>query len=63
MTWKNGYREPKYYNSFEESHKDCQRIWNSYYGRLPDRALADKWTGKDRAVSWMRNFYAAYETL
>lgn len=57
------HREPKYYSSHEESHRDCERIWDKYYGKLPDRALAVKWTGNDSPDNWMKNFYSAYNRL
>jgi hypothetical protein len=63
MTWKKGHREPKYYKSQEESHLDCQRIWKTYYGKLPNMKLAIKWTGADNASNWLRNFYLSYNSL
>jgi hypothetical protein len=56
-------REPKYYATPEESYKDCQRIWNKYYGRLPDLALANKWTGGDSPENWLSNFWLVYNNL
>ena len=55
MTWKTGTRKFKYYNNCEEGYEDMKRIWRTYYKTYPNIALAKKWSGNDRAHSWLRN--------
>lgn len=61
MTWENGYREQKTYDSTDQSFEDFKRIWEKYYERYPDRQLAIKWTGNDRAETWLKNVNYYYE--
>jgi len=64
MAWdKQGNRYPKYFKSHEESHKECERIWSTYYKRFPDRSLAARWTGNDNADHWLNNVRTAYANL
>ena len=60
MTWEHGYREPKYYQTKADSLKDCERVWSTYYGQLPDLHLATKWTGADNSAHWLQTFWVAY---
>jgi hypothetical protein len=61
MTWENGYREPKRYNTQEESTNDFKRIWSKYYGgRVPTYKDAVKWSGNDRPEAWYYNFNWCY---
>ena len=63
MTWPNGKRQFKRYATCEESYEDFKRIWSSYYGRFPDHRLAVKYTGNDRAHTWLANVKAIYSSL
>lgn len=56
-------RTAKYYKRPEESYRDCERIWNTYYKRLPDLELAIRWTGNDNAETWLSNFWITYNSL
>jgi hypothetical protein len=62
MEYSTGVRKLKYYNTKDESYADFKRIWKAYYGSLPTRKLAIKWTGNHNPTTWMNNFYACYET-
>lgn len=63
MSWdKNGNRYPRYFKSHEESFTEFKRIWVKYYGRFPDKKLADKWTGKDKPDSWLQNVTTYYNS-
>ena len=54
MEWPNGVRQLKWYNTKQESLEDFKRIWKNYYGgRFPTLADAHKWTGSDRAETWL----------
>ena len=46
----------------EESYKDFKRIWNNYYGWLPDIHKAKKYSGNDRAEEWLNNVLYFYNT-
>jgi hypothetical protein len=63
MTWPNGKRQFKRYATCEESYEDFKRIWSRYYGRFPDHRLAVKYTGNDRADTWLANVKAIYSSL
>jgi len=60
MTWKTGSRQFKSYATKEDSYKDFKRIWKSYYVIFPNKKLAEKWTGKDRAVHWLQGVTQFY---
>jgi len=60
MTWDRGYREGKTYASPEDSQRDCIRIWSTYYGRFPDYALADRYTGGDNVYGWLATVKQKY---
>lgn len=62
-TWKNGVPHFKRFASRDGSYTDCERIWTAYYGRFPDLALAKKWSGNDKAQSWLNNVTHFYNTL
>lgn len=51
------------YKTKAQSYSECERIWTSYYQRFPDLKLAKKWSGNDRAGSWLANVTHFYETL
>jgi len=54
MTWPNGVRQLKWYNSTQESFDDFKRVWlRGYGGRFPTLADAVKYTGSDRAETWL----------
>jgi len=53
----------KTYRNCEESFLDFERIWSSYYNKFPDIELARKYSGNDRADSWLRNVKNFYSTL
>ena len=53
----------KRYATTEDSIHDCARVWQAYYGRFPDLALARKWSGSDRAEQWLANVKYFYSTL
>jgi len=60
MHWPNGKRTGKSYISKEDSYEDFKRIWAKSYGRFPDLQMAEKWTGKDRAQTWLKIVKANY---
>ena len=41
------------FNSQEESNEAFKKIWGTHYKRFPDIRLAEIWTGKDRAETWL----------
>ena len=63
MVWPNGHRQFKRYSSCEESVKDFKRIWAAYYKRFPDLNLARRWTGNDRASTWLATVTRTYNAL
>lgn len=60
MEYSTGKRRLKHYSNVGESFDDFKRIWNDYYGALPSKALAAKWTGNDNPEIWLNNFYSCY---
>ena len=63
MSWdKQGNRFPRYFKTKEDGFKEFKRIWLKYYGRFPDKQLADKWTGKDKPDSWLANVKFYYNS-
>ena len=41
------------FESQEQSFECFKTIWAKWYKKFPDRALAQKWTGGDRADIWL----------
>jgi len=63
MSWdKNGNRYPRYFKTKEDGFVEFKRIWSTYYKRFPDKQLADKWTGKDKPDSWLKNVTTYYNS-
>jgi len=61
MTWVNGHREPKRYETKQASIDDFKRIWRTHYGnRIPTYQDAVKWSGNDRAEAWYYNVHWIY---
>jgi len=60
---KDGSRFFKRYDAPEDSYKDFVRIWTKWYGEMPNRAMAVKWSGNDRAGAWLNNVTHFYNTL
>lgn len=63
MTWKNGYREPKYFPSHEASIQECAYIWEKSYKVFPTIKEAHKWTGNDNAKGWLAIVTKKYNSL
>ena len=60
MTWPNGRRTGKWYESKEASYEDFKRIWSTYYIGFPTYYMADKWTGGDRIQTWLNTVTNCY---
>jgi len=60
MSWPNGRRTAKWYDSPEDSYNDFKRIWSEYYGSFPDYQMAKKWTGNDHPAIWLANVTEIY---
>lgn len=43
------------YNDPSESYEAFKKIWWKWYKKFPDRSLAVRWTGNDRADSWLEH--------
>ncbi len=56
-------REPKYYARYEDSLKETAAIWKRNYGRFPDLALAQRWTGGDDPQNWLATVTRTYNAL
>jgi hypothetical protein len=54
MTWENGYREPRIFNSKQESYAAFKDLWQRKYGGFPTIEQAIKYTGNDHAETWLR---------
>ncbi len=52
--------KPQAYKTQAASYRDCEYVWSNFYGRLPDMALAQKWSGNDRAETWLNNVISYY---
>lgn len=64
MAWdKNGNRFPRYFKSHADSQKMCIDIWKRAYKHFPDISLAKKWTGNDKAQTWLSIVTAKYYSL
>lgn len=48
------YDEPK------ESYEAFVKIWSTHYQRMPDLKMAEAWTGKDNAKTWLKNVWHHY---
>ena len=56
MTWdKNWKRSFKRYATLNDSYIDFKRIWSSYYGGFPTLKQAKRYSGNDRAETWLYN--------
>ncbi len=53
MMWNEAGRHPKYFTHYQDSLKETAKIWQQYYVRFPDQALATKWTGNDHPDRWL----------
>lgn len=63
MQWdKKWNRSFKSYATINDSYEDFKRIWKKYYKVFPTKREAQKWTGKDRDVSWLNNVTYYYES-
>lgn len=61
MTWENGYREGKTYNSKEESYVDFKELWKTKYNNsLPTLQTIKTYTGNDNPLTWQKNTMATY---
>ncbi len=63
MTWKDGHRHFKAYTTCAESKEDFKRLWAKSYHTFPTLALAERYTGTDRAETWLKNVTYFYRTL
>ena len=54
--------KPRYFSSCEASLQETVRIWKKYYGGLPTLEKAKKWSGNDRAISWLHNVLHFYNS-
>lgn len=54
MSFPNGKRQLKHYNSHEESFDDFKRLWETKYGGFPTISQARKYTGNDNAERWLK---------
>ena len=63
MHWPNGVRQLRVFNTPEDSHNECVRIWSTYYKAFPGYTLADKWTGGDSTYTWLYNVKTRYNEL
>lgn len=48
------------YNNPSESYEAFKKIWKTYYKRFPDYELAVRWTGNDRADTWLKHVKLYY---
>ncbi len=60
MTWKSGTRSPRVFKTQSDSFVAFKAIWSKSYKRMPDMALAAKWTGNDHATTWLCHVYTYY---
>ena len=60
MTWERGFREFKTYKTKEDSYKDFKRIWQNYYGWLPNYNKAKRYSWDDRTQEWLNNVLYFY---
>ncbi len=60
MTWKSGTRAPRVFATQSDSFVAFKAIWSKSYKRMPDMALAGKWTGNDNATTWLCHVYTYY---
>ena len=62
MTWKTGKRSLRTYQTKEHSFAHFEDIWmRKYNGECPTIEHAKKWTGKDRAETWLQHVYSVYD--
>lgn len=63
MAWKNGKRYIRKFESIEANKQAFIELWSSHYGRLPDYALAKKYTGNDKPNIWLKAVNQHYYSL
>lgn len=51
------------YPTKEDSYADFKRIWKKSYGGFPTLAQARKYSGNDRAESWLGRVTRVYNSL
>lgn len=49
------------YDSKDESYEAFKKIWKTHYKIFPDLRLAEVWTWKDRAKTWLYNVKLYYK--
>lgn len=64
MAWdENNNRYPRTFKTKAESYAAFKKLWAKSYKTFPTYALAVRYSGNDRASSWLRNvtkFYNSY---
>jgi hypothetical protein len=48
------------YANKEESYEDFKRVWQKYYGGMPNYQKARKYSGNDRTQNWINNVNNVY---
>ena len=51
------------YDTPQESLEAFKIVWVKWYRRFPDKRLANKYSGKDRADTWLANVTTKYNSL
>ena len=60
MIFPKGKRQLKAYKTQADSFEDFKRIWAKSYKVFPTQAMAEKWTGKDKAKIWLQHVKNSY---
>ena len=65
MTWVNGPREFKYFDTKQQGFDACYSLIKRKYQEYTIDSMANRWTGSDRADTWAKNvkyWYAEFLT-